>query len=69
MKAVVQDRYGLDALRLEDIAVPVAADGAVLVRVRAAGVNPLDWHAARGVPYVARMAMGMSALAGGAELS
>ncbi len=59
MKAVVQDRYGLDALRLEDIAVPVAADGAVLVRVRAAGVNPLDWHAARGVPYVARMAMGM----------
>ena len=59
MKAVVQDRYGLDALRLEDIDVPVAADRAVLVRVRAAGVNPLDWHAARGVPYVARMAMGM----------
>jgi NADPH:quinone reductase-like Zn-dependent oxidoreductase len=59
MKAVAQDRYGLDALRLEDIDVPVAADGAVLVRVRAAGVNPLDWHTARGVPYVARMAMGM----------
>ena len=59
MKAVAQDRYGLDALRLEDIDVPVAADGAVLVRVRAAGVNPLDWHSARGVPYVARMAMGM----------
>ncbi len=59
MKAVVQDRYGLDALRLEDIDVPVAAGGAVLVRVQAAGVNPLDWHAARGVPYVARMAMGM----------
>jgi NADPH:quinone reductase-like Zn-dependent oxidoreductase len=59
MKAVAQDRYGLDALRLEDIDVPVAADGVVLVRVRAAGVNPLDWHAARGVPYVARMAMGM----------
>jgi len=59
MKAVAQDRYGLDALRLEDIDVPAAADGAVLVRVRAAGVNPLDWHSARGVPYVARMAMGM----------
>ena len=59
MKAVVQDRYGLDALRMEDIDVPVAAGRAVLVRVRAAGVNPLDWHAARGVPYVARMAMGM----------
>jgi NADPH:quinone reductase-like Zn-dependent oxidoreductase len=58
MKAIVQDRYGLDALRLEDVDVPVVGDGDVLVRVQAAGVNPLDWHFARGVPRVARLSMG-----------
>src|SRR5260370_28493951 len=57
MKAVVQDRYGLDALRLEDIDVPVAAGGAVLVRVQAPGGKPPAVHAARGVPYAARMAL------------
>ncbi|HSS95149.1 MAG TPA: NAD(P)-dependent alcohol dehydrogenase [Candidatus Dormibacteraeota bacterium] len=58
MKAIVQDRYGLDALRLEDLDIPVAGGGDVVVRVRAAGVNPLDWHFARGVPRVARVSMG-----------
>jgi NADPH:quinone reductase-like Zn-dependent oxidoreductase len=60
MKAVVQDRYGPpEALRIEEIDKPVVGDGDVLLRVRAAGVNPLDWHYVRGTPYVARMALGM----------
>ena len=60
MKAVVQDKYGPpEALRLEEVEKPVVGDNDVLLRVCAAGVNPLDWHLVRGTPYVARMAMGM----------
>jgi len=60
MKAVVQDRYGApETLRLAEIEKPAMGDGDVLVRVRATGVNPLDWHYVRGVPYVARVSMGM----------
>ncbi|MEO8745694.1 MAG: NAD(P)-dependent alcohol dehydrogenase [Candidatus Dormiibacterota bacterium] len=59
MKAITQDRYGPpEALRFEEIEKPLAADGDVLVRVRAAGVNPLDWHFMRGAPYVGRVGMG-----------
>jgi NADPH:quinone reductase-like Zn-dependent oxidoreductase len=60
MKAVVQARYGRPAavLQLEEIATPVPQAGEVLVRMRAAGVNPLDWHLVAGTPYMARLAMG-----------
>lgn len=45
MKALVQDGYGsADVLRFQEIARPVPAEGRVLVRVRAASVNALDWH-------------------------
>jgi NADPH:quinone reductase-like Zn-dependent oxidoreductase len=60
MKAIVQDRYGsLDVLELRDIDKPVIKDDEVLVRVRAASVNPPDWAALTGVPYVARTATGV----------
>ncbi len=59
MKAVVQDVYGsTDALRFEDIEMPVIGDGEVLVRVRAAGVDPGVWHLMTGRPYLVRL-MGM----------
>jgi len=59
MKAVVQDVYGsADTLRLEDIEVPVIGDDEVLVRVRAAGVDPGVWHLMTGRPYLVRV-MGM----------
>jgi NADPH:quinone reductase-like Zn-dependent oxidoreductase len=46
VKAVVQDRFGPpEVLRLADAGVPVAGAGEVLVRVRAAALNPADWHA------------------------
>ena len=57
MKAIVQDGYGsADVLRLRDIEKPVVSDQDVLVRVRAASVNALDWHVVRGGPFLHMMA-------------
>ena len=62
MKAVVHRCYGpADVLKLEDIEKPTAADNEVLVKVRAAAVNPLDWHYMRGAPYLVRMESGLGA--------
>ena len=59
MKAVVQDIYGsTDTLAIEEIAVPAIAEDEVLVRVRAAGVDPGVWHLMMGLPYLVRI-MGM----------
>lgn len=45
MKAVIIDEYGPtnDVLRTVDAEPPRPAAGEVLVRIRAAGVNPVDW--------------------------
>jgi NADPH:quinone reductase-like Zn-dependent oxidoreductase len=63
MKAIVQDVYGSPAvLRLSDIDEPVIGDDDVLLRVRAAGVDPGVWHLTAGVPYVVRlMGLGLRA--------
>ena len=59
MKAVVYEQYGSpEVLEIRDVAVPEVKDGEVLVRVRAGGVNPADWHFMRGDPFVARLMMG-----------
>ena len=56
MKAMTRDRYGsADVLALADIAMPVAADDEVLIRVRAAGVGPDVWHLLTGLPYLVRL--------------
>jgi NADPH:quinone reductase-like Zn-dependent oxidoreductase len=45
MKAIVQDGEGsADVLQLREIDKPVVSEGQVLVRVRAASINALDWH-------------------------
>jgi NADPH:quinone reductase-like Zn-dependent oxidoreductase len=60
MKAIVFSRYGSpDVLELRDVEKPEVGDDGVLVRVRAASVNPLDWHGMRGQPYIMRMAGGV----------
>jgi NADPH:quinone reductase-like Zn-dependent oxidoreductase len=56
MKAIVQERFGPpDVLRLTDTDRPGIGADQVLVRVRAAALNPYDWHMMRGDPYVARL--------------
>lgn len=60
MKAIVQDRYGSSSvLELLDVDRPVPTDDQVLVHIRAASVNPLDWHYMRGQPYLVRLQTGL----------
>jgi NADPH:quinone reductase-like Zn-dependent oxidoreductase len=59
MKAIRFDAYGPpDVLQLADIGVPAVGDDELLIRVRAASINPLDWHFMRGRPYLVRMLAG-----------
>jgi len=55
LKAIIYHRYGSpDVLQFDEVAEPVVKDDEVLIRVRAASVNPRDWHFLRGLPYVMR---------------
>ena len=55
MKAIVYSDYGLSNLKLENIEKPVPNDDQILVKVRAASINPYDWHFVEGTPYIMRM--------------
>src|SRR5437588_7383530 len=55
MKAIVYCEYGLTNLKLEQIEKPTPTDDQVLVRVRAASVNPYDWHFVEGSPKIIRL--------------
>jgi len=55
MKAITYCNYGLGNLKLEDVEKPVPNDDQVLVKVRAASVNPYDWHFVEGTPKIMRM--------------
>jgi NADPH:quinone reductase-like Zn-dependent oxidoreductase len=58
MKAVVHTEFGPpDVLQIKDIDKPVPKDNEVLVRVRAASINPYDWHMVRGTPFLMRAMM------------
>ncbi len=62
MKAIVYHIYGPpDVLRLEQIDKPVPGDDEVLIKVRAASINPYDWHFMRGEPYPLRLFAGITA--------
>ena len=68
MKAIRYYRYGPpDVLKLADIDMPAIGDNDVRVRVRAASVNPLDWHFMRGSPYLVRLVAGLSRPRAGAN--
>ena len=55
MQAITYHQYGPpDVLELETVDLPALGDDEVLVRVRAASVNPRDWHYLRGLPYIMR---------------
>ena len=62
MKAAVRRCYGPpDVLAVESLERPVLADNQMLVKVHAAGLNPLDWHRMRGTPYLMRIGEGFGA--------
>lgn len=53
MTAIRQHEFGgPEVLRADEVPVPVPAAGEVLVRVRAAGLNPPDWYLRAGMPEV-----------------
>ena len=59
MKAIVYRNYGSpDVLRLEEIEKPTAGDDEVLIKVRAAAVNPVDLLF-RGTSYMVRIMTGL----------
>lgn len=60
MRAIVYYKYGSpDVAKLEEIDKPTVGDDEVLVSVRAASVNPYDWHFVTGKPYLMRMIAGL----------
>ena len=60
MHALVRHRYGsIEQLAVEEIDTPTPGADQVLVRVQSASVNPLDWHALTGTPYVMRLVEGL----------
>ena len=60
MQALVQETYGsAEVMHITEIDKPEIGDNEVLLRVRAAGVNPADWAIMSGLPYVARPVYGL----------
>jgi NADPH:quinone reductase-like Zn-dependent oxidoreductase len=60
MKAIVYHRYGSpNVLECAEIERPTPGDDQVLIEVRAASVNPFDWHFMRGTPYFMRLIAGL----------
>jgi NADPH:quinone reductase-like Zn-dependent oxidoreductase len=60
MKAIAHDTYGTtDDLSLRELDVPAIGDDEVLLRVHAAGVNPLDAFLLTGTPYLIRLVFGL----------
>jgi NADPH:quinone reductase-like Zn-dependent oxidoreductase len=60
MKAVVSRCYGgPDALQFVDVERPQPGPNEVVVQIKAAAVNPLDYHYMRGSPYLMRLALGI----------
>jgi len=59
MKAIVYRNYGSpDVLRCEDVEKPSPGDDEVLIRIRAAAANPLDYHLMGGA-HIMRLATGL----------
>jgi NADPH:quinone reductase-like Zn-dependent oxidoreductase len=62
MKAVVYYQYGgPEVLRIVEVAKPPAGDHDVLINVRAASLNPYEWHFMTGTPFLVRLIGGLRA--------
>src|SRR6266704_74392 len=61
MKAIVYHEYGsADVLKCEEVEKPTPKNDEVLIKVRAASVNPLDWRLMKGKPGILRLFFGLS---------
>ncbi len=59
MKAIVNESYGSpEVMQLKEVEKPLPASDEILIRVRAASVNPLDGHLLSGMPPV-RLTLGL----------
>ena len=59
MKAIVNTKYGSpDVLELKEVEKPTPKENEVLIKVRAASLNALDWHLMRGKPFAVRLMIG-----------
>lgn len=62
MRSIIYQCYGSpDVLELANVEKPTPTDDEVLVKIKAASVNPLDWHYMRGSPYIIRLEAGIGA--------
>jgi NADPH:quinone reductase-like Zn-dependent oxidoreductase len=61
VKAIVQDRYGTSGnLSLQEVGTPVPDATSVLLKVRSASVNGLDWRILSGRPLMGRLFFGLT---------
>jgi NADPH:quinone reductase-like Zn-dependent oxidoreductase len=62
MSAAIYRCYGSpDVIEIVKTEKPSPKDNEVLVKIKAASVNPLDWHYMRGSPYFMRLGSGIGA--------
>jgi len=62
MRSVMQRCYGPPgSLTVERVAKPKPGDGQILIKVRAASLNPYNWHMTTGKPYLVRLFRGVGA--------
>src|SRR5258705_5814710 len=59
MKAIVYHNYGsADVLKYEELEKPTPGNSEVMVKVRAASLNALDWRMMLGKPVLMRLMLG-----------
>jgi NADPH:quinone reductase-like Zn-dependent oxidoreductase len=60
MKAMIAARYGgPETMQLQEVPTPTIGDDEVLVAVRAASLQALDWHLLRADPAIVRLGQGL----------
>ena len=65
MKAAVYTNYGPpEVVHVADVEKPVPKDDEVLIKVRAASVNPLDWRFIKGKPFAVRVMASLTKMKG-----
>ena len=60
LRAYTRDAYGgPEVLRLETIEIPELEPNQILVAIRGASINPMEWHMMTGLPVIARATQGL----------